>query len=1144
MAAPIMLASGVLGAIGCRFVEPSDLLVFTEFGGRLSAAKLDGSSYTILGSGYVEPEDVVAFADGEAALVTERGGTLLRVRLDDADRSSAAEITTGLFAPHQIALLEADGVAWVIEYSVGGRVVEIDLSSGAQTVIATGFENSVGLAVRKDRTLALIAEQAAAGGRITAYEPSSGTRTPVADGLTAPFFLSWLDDSEESVLVAERDPANRIALIDLTSSPPTHRLVAVGTAFRPSQALVIGDQLVVTADTEVDAYDITAGFPAEVKLELADEPLYVGSYTSVKVDTAGSGVMFDDLEFAIPSGRRGGQVSLSRDFEFEPSNPEVLLLAGYAPETHRLQAIHEPTGAVVGERKFELTDMWADDEHGPKKWFNGFLASYGFGPTWGGGAAGAPQNYNTIPASGTKRVAILLVDTADQRYTTDATTLASFRTRWQQNAFDGLVGSDGVSRSMAQFYREVSYKTLGQPGIDITGTVFTDVVHLSGHWGDYFAMDANGAWAPKGEFINQCVTAAGDGVDLTGYDMIVCVSQAVPASGGSPAKVAWPYGGIGVGVDSAHGHVGGRGISMPNEWGDGSSLDQGGGRTIYETLTHEMGHTLNLPDEYKPDVPGRMLAGTPAGASWDPMEQEGPLPHLTVAHRMMLGWVQPSWVKLYNFLASGATVDETITLAAVESAPPPTGQFAGMEVRVGDGRNYYFEYRRGQSGEIGDRQLVPDSRIVGTDVSEPPDPPVIDRPDILLLAKHGDDSGAVLDSGQFYHEVDNTTPTFPSDFRLDVVSHNGNAAQVRVRYGVLGKPDPSIRPWPRDSAHQWQSPDIEVQNARNAADPAWANVPWQGHANTVVANIKNRGALSAPGVSASFFVKDYTVGGAPETFLGSDTHDIGPAATVAFTVPWNIPAPADPSAQQHFCIIVRIDHYETPTTPPVQEMTDANNTAQSNYDRFISATSIPSREIAYVTVGNPYSERTRFFISAGQSNPLYRTYLEHDWLLLDPGETRRLRVMFEFAPDAEQSDPKVKKQKKKYLRVPNFVNIAGAIEDPLDPRLHGPSWATGVTAQIASGRSTKFRDVRRVRSVVTGRVTTADDKPVPGGKVVVTAWDHNRKREHSLHTDVQPGTGTFQAKLPGKWAIVDAYYTGAPGYADCESEVVSAKKDA
>ena len=120
--------------------------------------------------------------------------------------------------------------------------------------------------------------------------------------------------------------------------------------------------------------------------------------------------------------------------------------------------------------------------------------------------------------------------------------------------------------------------------MDLTATIFPDVVHLSGHWADYFQTDSNNLWQAKNEFVNQCVTAAGNGVDLTGFDMIVCVSQAVGT--GSPVQVAWPYGGYGVNIDSSHGRVTGRGISMPNEWGDGSTLDQGNGRTVYETLSH------------------------------------------------------------------------------------------------------------------------------------------------------------------------------------------------------------------------------------------------------------------------------------------------------------------------------------------------------------------------------------------------------------------------------------------------------------------------------------------------------------------------------------------------------------------------------
>jgi hypothetical protein len=93
----------------------------------------------------------------------------------------------------------------------------------------------------------------------------------------------------------------------------------------------------------------------------------------------------------------------------------------------------------------------------------------------------------------------------------------------------------------------------------------------------------------------------------------------------------------------------------------------------------------------------------------------------------------------------------------------------------------------------------------------------------------------------------------------------------------------------------------------------------------------------------------------------------------------------------HFCIIVRIPLYQSPANPAVVEMTELNNLAQSNYDRFISTTSTPSREISTMEVGNPYPVRTRIWINAGNSNPLYRTFLEHSWVYLDPGETRNGR---------------------------------------------------------------------------------------------------------------------------------------------------------
>ena len=230
---------------------------------------------------------------------------------------------------------------------------------------------------------------------------------------------------------------------------------------------------------------------------------------------------------------------------------------------------------------------------------------------------------------------------------------------------------------------------------------------------------------------------------------------------------------------------------------------------------------------------------------------------------------------------------------------------------------------------------------------------------------------------------------------------------------------------------------------------------------------------------------------------------------------------------------MRIDPYQTPTTPPVLEMTTANNEAQSNYDRFISATSTPSREVSYITVGNPYARPTRFFIGAGQTNPLYRTYLQHWWLRLQPGETTKVRVMFEFAPDAEQSDPEIQKFREKYLRVPNFVNVIGLIEDPGDPRLHGPWLVTGVSAEVATGKSTRFEDVKQDGRLVLGRVATTDEIPVPSGSVVLTRRGKNAEDLGSEITPIEQG-GAFHAVMKEGWFSLECYYTGAAGYADCE----------
>jgi len=851
-----------------------------------------------------------------------------------------------------------------------------------------------------------------------------------------------------------------------------------------------------------------------VYLKLTHEPLFVGSFIKIPVIIKSqSGYNFDDLDFDIPDGPAGGIISLSRDKEFDINKPDIVLDVGYKPGIYIINVLKKGTPIVISESKFEVTDIWNDEFVGPSLWFTNKGNFKSAGSAWGGGSTG-PQNVNVIPAVGTRRVAILLVDTSSQRYATDAPTLQGYRDRWLNEILSGVT-SGGVNRSSALYYQEVSYTSY-----NISAQVYGPV-SLSGSWDDYFNTDGT----PKGSYFQACFTAGDDLIDYNNFDTLLCVSQSVTPTDPINRKTAWPYASIGNWgpYTTAEGNKNYGVISMPNEWHE---LD---GRELHETFCHELGHNLGLGDQYKPSVPFRNTG------AWEIMDSENPLPHFSVVHRMMLGWLPSSRIKTYNFASMAMPIDETITLHPIERSDVPVCRYSAIEIRIADGWNYYFEYRIGQSANIGDRNLPIDSRVLGTDVVSAPWTPPTSRPGILLLSNDADGDGSVLSNGQDYEETDYTDPVYPTDFKVDVSGINGTKADVHIRYGVNSKPDPSIRPWPASTDRPYQSPDIEIRNTRNMADTSWYNVPWIGNNNTVVAKVKNNGTLDAPSIRVNFYVKNFNVGGTPETFLGTDVDDIPAGATVEFTTTWV------PPSDGHYCIIVRIPLYQLPSNPSLVEMTELNNLAQSNYDRFISATSIPSREVSEVEVGNPYSIRTTIHITAAQTNPLYRTYVQHTWLVLDPGEYRKIKIMFEYVGNRSHNNfPK--DQEKEYLKLPNDVRFTAFIEDPRDSPRHSLQTLGGAQIQVVTGKSTKFEKLsfNHNKNEVEGLISTKDGVPISEGKIIIT---------YTFHEDTQEKTrdqiitkifgGRFRAMLlDGKWRTIKGYYVPAPGYADCYSETI------
>lgn len=70
--------------------------------------------------------------------------------------------------------------------------------------------------------------------------------------------MTWSDSGESSILLTERDPANRVTLIDLTQTPVVSVPVATGVPARPSSVEVTAaNRILVCSNDEIVQIDLT-----------------------------------------------------------------------------------------------------------------------------------------------------------------------------------------------------------------------------------------------------------------------------------------------------------------------------------------------------------------------------------------------------------------------------------------------------------------------------------------------------------------------------------------------------------------------------------------------------------------------------------------------------------------------------------------------------------------------------------------------------------------------------------------------------------------------------------------------------------------------------------------------------------------------
>jgi hypothetical protein len=419
---------------------------------------------------------------------------------------------------------------------------------------------------------------------------------------------------------------------------------------------------------------------------------------------------------------------------------------------------------------------------------------------------------------------------------------------------------------------------------------------------------------------------------------------------------------------------------------------------------------------------------------------------------------------------------------------------------------------------------------------EPPD-----RRNILRIKNDSDLDRGEFQSGDDYEEKDRSDPTYPNDFKMEVIETGADFARIHISYGDA-QPDPQIRPWAPST--NWKSPDLRVTNARNLADSSLRDIPWEGHDNRIVATVRNPGLIDAVNVRVNFFVKDLTLGGGAEFALGSDTHNVGSNTEVEFTssVPW-VPPPLSAipflNIQAHYCVVARIEEYNDPSNPAIREITRDNNEAQSNHTQLISWSASPStREIGVVKVTNPLAVAADCRVVVRQTSPVFRTYLERTWVRLQPGEERSVMFMSESPVGDPALVGMVREFGERIYKEPNSLRLTGIADD--HTTCHG--FVTGgAHVLVRAARGTRFVRFSQAGGLASGRIEALDNGQDVNGTVLVTLTSPGGPEKEEIRKGtVQNGDFRVELGHVERGWTVQGHYTGRFDLAPCESEILQA----
>lgn len=611
-------------------------------------------------------------------------------------------------AARGIVIDNATGTSIVTSTLAPGRVLRVPLDPTAKSAtIVSGMTSPSGVVMRPGNHDALVLTRTNPA-QLLRVDLDTGTVSPLLTDLGTARVIAWAAPAGPLLAAGTRD--GDVVLVDTTNPlavpvPAVNGLGAVWGIDRIPGA----NALVVGAGDALVHVDLP---PApSVQLDLPSEAMYLSSWARVGVAT--DGVSFDDLVFRVDPPH-GGLVSHSVDATFV-HRPSVVLAASSVVGGYKLIAHDRITGKELAVGEFEVTDAWGRPD-GPPATFIGSVGTDVPDAAWGGGDPFVPQNLSVTPALGQHRVAVVIAESSDSTALTSAGG-ATLRAAWQNEVFDG-VNRAGVLESARHYWNDVSGGR-----IDLVDAGVIGPVRLANPWASYATgvkttTGKTDGWEAFGRAVVADIRAQNDAwaalgqppvVDLFTVDSIVLVLRSLPGGGMNPGRFVWPSATRPGGGNQMSFEIGNviqtiafpwgtievsvpvnrtiQMLAMPDDWEtrDSSSRVRG------ETVAHELGHNLGLPDEYARASHPQwakdrdLAASTTTGASWSMMSWEEQFPQPTVVEKMQLGWVDAPHVRNLSFATLGP-VDEEVVLHASDLGAPPAGRHSVAEVRIADGK--------------------------------------------------------------------------------------------------------------------------------------------------------------------------------------------------------------------------------------------------------------------------------------------------------------------------------------------------------------------------------------------------------------------------------------------------------------------------